>query len=79
MSHSGPLGDIDGFNQLFPGKYTSEKPVNIIGIVKLHLKCDCNYGSIVNGIRHLILHFLLLVHHQDIKHTKNQEVNFLKK
>ena len=50
-SHSYPLDDIDGFYQIIAGSYTSEKPINITGIDKIHLKCDCIQGSIVNGIR----------------------------
>ena len=37
QSHSGPLGDIEGFVQKIPGKYNSEKPINITGIDKVHL------------------------------------------
>ena len=51
QSHSGELGDIEGFIQLIPGSYKSVKPVNITGIDKIHLKCDCIIGSIVNGVR----------------------------
>ena len=35
--------------------HTSEKPVMISIIDKVHLKCDCVDGSIVNGIREQIL------------------------
>ena len=45
QSHSGPLCDIDGFVQLIPGTCKSDKPINITGIDKVHLKCDC-----INGI-----------------------------
>ena len=31
-AHSGPLGDIEVFVQLIPGKYKSEKRVNITGV-----------------------------------------------
>ena len=55
QSHSGELGDTPGFLQLTPGSYKSDKPINITGIDKVHLKCDCIDGSIVNGIRELIL------------------------
>ena len=48
-SHSGELGDIEGFVQLIPGNYKSDKPIGITGIDKNHLKCDCIQGSIVNG------------------------------
>ena len=37
-SHSYPLDDIDGFYQIIAGSYTSEKPINITGIDKIHLK-----------------------------------------
>ena len=49
-SHSGPLGDIKEFFQLITGSYRSEKPINITGIDKVHLKAACINGSILNGI-----------------------------
>ena len=55
QSHSYPLDDIDGFDQLIAGSYRSDKPINITGIDKVHLKCDCIDGSIVNGICEPIL------------------------
>ena len=51
QSRSYPLDDINGFYQLIKGSYKSDKPINISGIDKIHLKCDCIQGSIVNGIR----------------------------
>ena len=51
QSLSGSLGDIEGFVQLIPGTYKSDKPYNTTGIDKVHLKCNCIDGSIVNGIR----------------------------
>ena len=54
-SHSYPLDDIDGFYQILPGSYQSNKPINNTGIDKVHLKCDCVQGSIVNGKREPIL------------------------
>ena len=59
-SHSYPPDDIDGFFQLIAGSYSSEEPSNIIGIDKIHLKCDCNHGSIRNGIRQHILYSFTL-------------------
>ena len=56
QSHSGELGDIEGFVQLIPGSYISDRPINISGIDKIHLKCDCIQGSIVNGTREPILY-----------------------
>ena len=51
QSHSYPLDDIDGFYQLIPRSYESEKPINITAIDKVHLKCDCIDGSLMNGTR----------------------------
>ena len=56
QSHQGPLNDIEGFYQILPGSYKSDKPINITGIDKVHLKCDCIDGSIVNGVREPILY-----------------------
>ena len=56
QSRSYPLDDIDGFYQLIAGSYKSDKPVNITGVDKIHLKCDSIQGSIVNGIREPILY-----------------------
>ena len=54
-SRSYPLDDIEGFYQLIAGSYESDKPINITGIDKIHLKCDCVQESIVNGVREPIL------------------------
>ena len=51
QSRSYPLDDIDSNYQLIAGSYKSDKPINITGIDKIHLKTDCIQGSIVNGIR----------------------------
>ena len=55
-----PLDDIDGFYQLIAGSYKSDMPINITGIDKIHLKCDCIQGSIVNGKRERILYSFAL-------------------
>ena len=60
QSRSYPLDDIDGFYQLIAGSYKSDKPINITGIDKIRLKCDCIQGSIVNGIREPILYSFAL-------------------
>ena len=79
QSRSYPLDDIDGFYQLIAGSYKSDRPIKITGIDKIHLKCDCIQGSIVNGIREPILYSFACHRHQVIKYTKNQESNFLKR
>ena len=67
QSRSYPLDDIDGFYQLIAGSYKSDKPINIAGIDKIHLKCDCIQGSIVNGIREPILYSFALSSHPSHK------------
>ena len=59
-SHSYPLDDIEGFYQLVAVSYEGDRPINITGIDKIHLKCDCIQGSIVNGIREPILNSFAL-------------------
>ena len=78
-SRSYPLDDIEGFYQLIAGSYRSDRPINITGIDKIHLKCDCIQGSIVNGVREPILYSFALSSPLVIKYTKNQESNFFKK
>ena len=60
QSHSYPLDDIDGFYQMIAGSYKTDKPINITGIDKVHLNCDCIDGSIVNGVREPILYSFAL-------------------
>ena len=55
QSHSGVLGDIEGFVQLMPGSYKVDKPSNITGNNEVHLKCDGINGSFLNGVRSPIL------------------------
>ena len=78
-SHSYPLDDIDGFYQIIAGSYQSEKPINITGIDKIHLKCDCIQGSIVNGIREPILYSFALSSPPGHKIYKEPKVKLFKK
>ena len=60
---------------MIPGSYKSDKPINITGIDKVHLKCDCINGSIVNGIRESILYPFALSSppgHQIFKEPRNK-------
>ena len=56
------LNKVLGFTHTVypPGTHTSEKPVMITSTYKVHLKCDCVDGSIVNGIREQILFSFIL-------------------
>ena len=79
QSHQGPLNDIEGFYQIIPGSYQSKKPINITGIDKVHLKCDCIQGSIVNGIRDPILFSFALSSPPGHKIIKEPKVKLFKK
>ena len=41
-------------------KYISQKNVNLSSSNKIHLKCDCIDGSVVNGLRQPILYSFIL-------------------
>ena len=60
QSHLVELCVIAGFIQLIPGSYKSDRPINITGFDKIHLKCDCINGSIVNGTMEPILYSFAL-------------------
>ena len=79
QSRSYPLDDIDGFYQLIPGSYKSDKPINITGIDNVHLKCDCVDGSIVNGTREPILYSFALDQPPGRKIYKEPKVELFKK
>ena len=79
QSRSYPLDDIDGFYQLIAGSYKSNKPINIIGIDKVHLKCDCIDGSIVNGVREPISFSFTLDQPPGHKIYKEPKVKLFKK
>ena len=50
-SHLYPLDDIEGFCKLIAGSDRGKRPVKFTGIDKVHLKCDCIQGSVVNAVR----------------------------
>ena len=79
QSRSYPLDDIDGFYQLTAVSYKSDKPINITGIHKIHLKCDCIQGSIVNGVREPILYSFALSSPLGHKIYKEPRVKLFKK
>ena len=79
QSRSYPLDDIDSHYQIIAGSYTSDRPINITGIDKVHLKCDCIQGSIVNGIREPILYSFALSSPPGHKIYKEPRVKLFKK
>ena len=79
QSHSHPLDDIGGYYQLIAGSYKRDRPINITGIDKIHLKCDCIQGSIVKGIREPILYSFALSSPPAHKIYKESRVKLFKK
>ena len=79
QSRSYPLNDIDSHYQLIAGSYKSDKPINITGIDKIHLKCDCIQGSVGNGIRESILFSFALSSPPGSKMYKEPRVKLFKK
>ena len=79
QSRSYPLDDIDGFYQLIAGSYKSDKPVNITGVNKVHIKCDSIQGSILNGTREPILYSFVLSSPPGHKIYKEPRVKLFKK
>ena len=79
QSRSYPLDDIDSHYQIIAGSNKSDKPINITGIDKIHLKCDCIQGSIVNGIREPILYGFALSSPPGHKIYKEPRVKLFKK
>ena len=79
QSHSYPLDDIDGVYQIIAGSYKSDRPIIITGIYKVHLKCDCLQGSIINGVRESILDSFALSSPPGHKIHKEPRVKIFKK
>ena len=64
---------------MIAGSYKSDKPINITGIDKIHLKCDCIQSSIVNGIREPNLYSFALDQPTGHKIYKEPKVKLFKK
>ena len=79
QSRSYPLDDIDSHYQIIAGSYKGDKPINITGTDKIHLKCDCIQGSIVNGIREPILYSFALSSPPGHKIYKKPRIKLFKK
>ena len=78
-SRSYPSDDIDGFYQLIAELYKSDRPIDITGIDKIPLKCDCIQGSLVNGIRQPILYNFALSSPPGLKINKEPRIKLFKK
>ena len=54
------LGFTPGWDYKHYNQYLSQKILNLSSTIKIHLKCDCIDGSVVNGIREPILFSFVL-------------------
>ena len=79
QSHQGPLNDVEGFYQRLPGSYKSDTPIKITGTDKIHLKCNCIDGSIVNGVGEPILYSFALSSPPGHKLYKEARIKLFKK
>ena len=79
QSRLGELVDIPRFIQLIPGSFKSDKPGNIIGTDKVHLKCDCIDGSIANCTRESIFYSFALSSPPGQKTYKEPKIKLFKK
>ena len=59
--------------------YKSERHININNIDKVHLKCDCFFGSIVNSVREPILYSSALDQLPGHKIIKEPKIKLFKK
>ena len=64
---------------MIAGSCKSDRPINITGIDKIHLKSDCIRGSIVNGIRELFLFSFALSPPPGHKIYKEPRIKLFKK
>ena len=64
---------------MIAGSYKSEKPINITGIDKVHLKFDCINGSIMNGTPEPILYSFALDQPPNRKIHKEPRIKLSKK
>ena len=74
-----PVDDIDGFYQLIAGSSENDRPINVTGIDKNHLKCDCMQRSLVNSIREPILYSFALSSPSGHKICKKPRIKLFKK
>ena len=59
--------------------YKGDRPINISGVDKIHLKCDCIDASIRNGVREPILYSFALSSSPGHKIYKEPRIKLFKK
>ena len=77
---SSPLNDPpEAYIKMIARIYKTDKPINVTGINKTHLKCDCSNGFIANGIREPILYSFALDKPPGHKIFKGPRIKLFKK
>ena len=74
--HLGPLGDIEGFVQLFPGSIKAIELLIIQELIKFILNVIVLMDGLLMALENQFRTLLFLVHCQVKKYMKNQESNF---
>ena len=64
---------------MISGSYKSDGPINITGIDKVNLKCDCVQSSIVNSIREAISYSFALSSKPGHKIIKEPRIKLFKR
>ena len=64
---------------MIAGSYEGDRPINISGFDKIHLKFNCINGSIVNGVREPFLFSFALFSPPGHKIYKEPRIKFFKK
>ena len=62
-----------------PGIFKTDRPINITGVHKVHLQCDCNNGSVLNAVREPILNSFSLFSPSGHKIFKEPTIKLFKK
>ena len=79
QSHSLALGDIEGYVQLIPNTYKSDKQGDLTGIDKVHLNVTVSMDLLLMALGNLFHSLLFSFHHPVSKLTKNLESKFSKR
>ena len=73
------LGFTPGWEYKHYNKYISQKILNLGSTNKIHFKCDCIDGSVVNGLRQPILYSFVLDKKPGYKVFSEPETFIIKK
>ena len=78
QSYSSLSGDFEGFVQLIPKTFKSERSSKITVSDKVHLKCDCIDGPILDGVRQSISNSFAFTSPPGHKIYKEPRIRFFK-